>query len=259
VAVANADDPRVLAQLGRTRARPLRFGRAAGADVRAEAEATFADGSVGFELATPAGRAAVRVHGVGTVLVINALAAAAGALAAGAAVDEIAAGLATWRPPAGRMARLALPCGVTVLDDTYNANPQSMEVALRSLAALKGAQRGIAVLGDMGELGATATAAHRAAGRLAAELGVELLFALGDHAGEVMAGAREAGLPAERGFAGRDAAELAERVRTELRGGDWVLVKGSRSMRMERIVQALAQPEREDTAGSALAGSEAPH
>jgi UDP-N-acetylmuramoyl-tripeptide--D-alanyl-D-alanine ligase len=262
VAVANADDPRVLAQLARTRARPLRFGRAAGADVRAEAEAGLPGGGVSFELATPAGRATVRVHGDGTVLVINALAAAAGALAAGASLDEIAAGLAAVRPPAGRMARLALPCGVTVLDDTYNANPQSMEVALRSLAALKGAQRGIAVLGDMGELGATAPAAHRAAGRLAAELGVELLFAVGNHAGEVLAGAREAGLPAERGVAAGDAGELAERVRGALRGGDWVLVKGSRSMRMERIVQALAQSDRAGTAvpaAGAPAGSEAPH
>lgn len=255
VAVANADDPRVVAQLARTPARALRFGRTASADVRAEDETTLADGGVAFRLVTPAGAAPVRVHGLGTVLVINALAAAAGALAAGAGVDDVAAGLEAYRPPAGRMARLALPCGVTLLDDSYNANPQSMEVGLRSLASLKGAGRGIAVLGDMGELGATAPAAHHATGRLAAELGIELLFALGAHAAEVIAGARAAGMSAERSVAGADADEIAARVRAALRASDWVLVKGSRSMRMERIVQALARPGQDRPAHGA--GSEA--
>jgi UDP-N-acetylmuramoyl-tripeptide--D-alanyl-D-alanine ligase len=250
--VANADDRRVLAQLARTRARPLRFGRSPAADVRAEREVPLADGGVGFELIAPEGHAAVRVHGVGTVQAINALAAAAGALAVGATLDDVVTGLAAWRPPAGRMQRLALSGGVTVLDDSYNANPQSMEVALRSLASLKGARRALAVLGDMGELGATAPAAHRAAGRLAGELRLDALFALGEHAAEVAAGAIEAGLPAERAFASRDAAELLERLRAALRANDWVLVKGSRSMRMERIVQALAGPDAEGTA----AGSE---
>jgi UDP-N-acetylmuramoyl-tripeptide--D-alanyl-D-alanine ligase len=259
VAVANADDPRVLAQLPRTRAaRVLRFGRAAAADVRAEAETAPAAGGVAFELVAPAGRAAVRVPGDGTALVINALAAAAAALAAGAGLDDVVAGLAAYRPPAGRMARLALPGGVTVLDDSYNANPQSMEVALRSLAALKGAGRGVAVLGDMGELGALAPEAHRAAGRLVAELGLDLLFALGERAEDVVAAAREAGLAAACGFAGRDAHALAARLRAALRPGDWVLVKGSRSMRMERIVEALARAEREAAAPPAAAAAEAP-
>jgi UDP-N-acetylmuramyl pentapeptide synthase len=168
----------------------------------------------------------------------------------------VAAGLEEYRPPAGRMERLALPRNVIVLNDSYNANPQSMEVALRSLAELKGASRGVAVLGDMGELGATAKAAHRAAGRLAAELGLELLFALGALSGEVVAGAIEAGMDAERTFASQDPVELAARVRALLRGSDWVLVKGSRSMRMERIVQALAQPD-EEAAAAAEAGTAA--
>lgn len=134
-----------------------------------------------------------------------------------------------------------------MLDDSYNANPQSMEVALRSLAALAGTGRRLAVLGDMGELGDAAPAAHRGAGRLAAELRLDGLFALGEHAGEVAAGAIEAGLAPARVFAGKDPAELAARLREALHAGDRVLVKGSRSMRMERIVQALADP----TAGGA--------
>jgi UDP-N-acetylmuramoyl-tripeptide--D-alanyl-D-alanine ligase len=240
VAVANADDPRVMAQLGRTRARRLTYGRGRDADVRAEREAPASAAGVAFEIATPAGRAAVRVAGVGTVLASNALAAAAASLAAGASLDDVVSGLAAYRAPAGRLEPIALPDGVTILDDSYNANPQSMEVALRSLATLKGRHRGLAVLGDMGELGDTAPAAHRATGRLAAELGLDFVFALGERAGEVLAGAREAGLDPERTFASRDADELAARLGAVVRGGDWVLVKGSRAMRMERVVRALA-------------------
>jgi UDP-N-acetylmuramoyl-tripeptide--D-alanyl-D-alanine ligase len=240
VAVANADDARVVAQLARTKARPLCFGLAARADVRAER--VLARGARGcrFELATPEGRIDAQVAGIGRVPVINALAAAASALAAGATLDEVGAGLAGYRPPAGRLEPRALPGDGVLLDDTYNANPQSMEVALRSLAEHKGASRGIAVLGDMGELGATARDAHRATGRLAASLGLDFVFALGAHAGDLLDAAVAGGLARERAVEGRDHDDLAARVRGVLRDGDWVLVKGSRSMKMERIVAALA-------------------
>lgn len=239
VAVANADDPRVVAQLARTKARPLLFGLDARADVRAEAIETLGARGCGFVLVTPQGRARARVAGIGQVPVINALGAAAAALAAGAALEDAVAGLAAYRPPAGRLEPVALPGDGVLLNDTYNANPQSMEVALRSLAAHKGTRRGIAVIGDMGELGATATAAHRNAGRLAAQLGLDFVFALGAHAGEVVAGAIEGGLAQGRACEARDHDDLATRVREALRDGDWVLVKGSRSMQMERIVAAL--------------------
>jgi UDP-N-acetylmuramoyl-tripeptide--D-alanyl-D-alanine ligase len=98
------------------------------------------------------------------------------------------------------------------------------------------------VLGDMGELGATAREAHRQTGRLVAELGLDFLFALGELADEVVAGALDAGMRRERAVASRDPAELAALVREVLRGSDWVLVKGSRAMRMERIAQALTEP-----------------
>jgi UDP-N-acetylmuramoyl-tripeptide--D-alanyl-D-alanine ligase len=250
-AVANADDPLVLAQLERTRARRLTFGRAAAADVRAEREAPLAgNGGVRFELVTPSGRAEVRVAGVGRVPVVNALAATAAALAAGVSLETVAAGLAAYRPPAGRLERLVLPREVVVLNDSYNANPQSMEIALRSLAEVKGPSRGVAVLGDMGELGSEAREAHRATGRLAATLGLELLFALGELGGEVVAGAVEAGMDAERTFASQDADELSARLLAALRRGDCVLVKGSRAMRMERVVEALARPAASPTSPS---------
>jgi UDP-N-acetylmuramoyl-tripeptide--D-alanyl-D-alanine ligase len=242
VAIANFDDARVVAQLARTKARPFTFGREMGADVRAEHVIALGERGCAFEVVAPDGRASVRVAGVGQIPVLNALAAAAAALAAGASLDDVGAGLEDYRPPSGRLEPVALPRNVILLNDTYNANPQSMEVALRSLAELKGTSRGLAVLGEMGELGATARDAHRDAGRLAAELGIDFVFALGQHAGDVVAGAIEGGMAPERAIAGRDHDDLAARVRAVLRGSDWVLVKGSRSMKMERVVQALSQP-----------------
>ncbi len=241
VAIANFDDPRVVAQLARTKARAVTFGRENGADVRAEHVVALGERGCAFELIAPAGRASVRVAGIGQIPVLNALAAACAALAAGATLDDVGAGLEDYKPPSGRLEPVALPRNVILLNDTYNANPQSMEVALRSLAELKGSSRGLAVLGDMGELGETARDAHREAGRLAAELGIDFVFALGEHAGEVVAGAVAGGLARERAIAGSDHDDLASRVRAVLRGSDWVLVKGSRSMKMELVVQALSQ------------------
>jgi len=115
-----------------------------------------------------------------------------------------------------------------------------MEAALRSLARLRGAGRAIAVLGDMGELGDTTDAAHREAGRLAAELGLDALVAVGVRAGETARGARDAGMGAARVHAVADAPEAATVAASLLAPGAWVLVKGSRSARMERVVEALA-------------------
>jgi UDP-N-acetylmuramoyl-tripeptide--D-alanyl-D-alanine ligase len=138
---------------------------------------------------------------------------------------------------AGRLQPIALARGGLLIDDTYNANPQSMEVALRTLARGEVTGRRIAVLGDMGELGEYGAEAHRDAGALAAQLGIDRLYAVGQFAGEVVASARAAGMDASSLHAGRDWEETARLVLEGLAEGDRVLVKGSRSMRMERIVQ----------------------
>src|SRR5262245_5290052 len=241
--VIPADDDFAAALAGRMRGRLLRFGRGAGADVRAgrvEAEGA----GFRFELATPFGAAPVFVPGFGETAVANALAAAAAALAAGASLEHVAEGLAGHLPVAGRLERRELPGGAVLIDDSYNANPQSMEVALRMLAAAPVSGRRIAVLGDMGELGPTSDKAHGEAGRLAAQLGLDRLFALGRQAECVAAGAREAGMGAAGIHVAESHEELARRLQAELAAGDWVLVKGSRSMHMERIAGWLGALER---------------
>ncbi len=235
----NADDPYVRVQAERTKARVTTFGQKEKADVGAEHVRSLGANGFTFDLVAPHGRANVRVPGLAETTVINALAAAAAALAAGASLDDVVAGLALHRQPGGRMEPVRLPGDVLMIDDTYNANPQSMGVALRSLAELKGRSRGLAVLGDMAELGDDAARAHRATGRLVAELGIEHLFALGQHARETAAGATEAGMDPARICVLEDHAALGDAVSRLLQGGDWVLVKGSRSSHMERVVQSL--------------------
>jgi len=241
VAVLNADDPRTMAQAERTAARVCSFGRSGDAEVRAERVTCLGERGFTFDLAAPEGRVPVHVNGLGDPTVSNALAAAAAALAAGASLDQVAEGLSHAHPVSGRMERVSLPKNIILINDTYNANPQSTEVALRSLSSLKGSSRGVAVLGDMGELGDSASTAHRAAGKLVAELGLDFLFALGSHAGEIAEGAIGAGMDPSRVHAGRDQEEMCRSVGRILQGNDWVLVKGSRSMRMERVVDALAE------------------
>jgi UDP-N-acetylmuramoyl-tripeptide--D-alanyl-D-alanine ligase len=239
-AVLNADDARALAQRGRTRARVLGFGVSPGADVRAERITALGERGFAFDLLAGGERTAVQVAGLADSTVPNALAAAAGALAAGATLGDVAEGLARYRPVGGRMERVTLPRNIILINDTYNANPQSMQVALESLAKLKGRSRAIAVLGDMGELGDSALEAHRATGKLVATLGLDHLFALGRFAQPLAEAAVRAGMATERVHVGETHEGIAAAVRELLQGNDWVLVKGSRSMKMERIVDALA-------------------
>jgi UDP-N-acetylmuramoyl-tripeptide--D-alanyl-D-alanine ligase len=129
--------------------------------------------------------------------------------------------------------------GMTVLNDAYNANPESMRAALKSLAILAAGGRGIAVLGQMAELGSAAPAAHQEVGRLAAELQVDLLVAVGEPARPIVDGAMRHGswTGAAHCVPDRDAA--VRLLLPELRPGDVVLVKGSRAAGLERVAQAL--------------------
>ncbi len=239
-AVLNADDTAVMSQAGRTAARILTFGTGSDADVRAVRVSELAGEGYMFELVTPSGTTDAVVKGLGHTALINALAASAAALAAGASLPAIAVGLANHVPIDGRLQQRKLAGDIVLVDDTYNANPQSTEAALRMLAGRKGARRAVAVLGDMGELGDASEAAHREAGTLAAELGIDFLIALGERAESVAAGALDSGMQPGCVVVAHNHDDASALANAFLRERDVVLVKGSRSMRMERVVEAIA-------------------
>ena len=238
-AVANAEDERVLAQARRSSAPTLTFGRCAQAQVRAESIECLGRSGYRFTVRTPWGQAVTRIPHLAPIHVVNALAAVAAAGAAGVPLEVALRGLERATPLRGRLEAQRLPDGIWLLDDSYNANPQSVEVALAALCELRGEGRAVAALGAMGELGAAAPAAHRGVGERAASLGIDLLFTIGPHADATLAGARAGGMPAAGLHRAGDRAALAAALTETLRPGDWVLLKGSRSNQLERVAAVL--------------------
>jgi UDP-N-acetylmuramoyl-tripeptide--D-alanyl-D-alanine ligase len=224
VAVLNADDPRVAAMAARTSARVVTFG--AHADVRAEA-VTLDGGRARFHLVTPAGTAPVALRLVGAHHVGNALAAAAVAGELGGSPEAVAATLSAAVPASRwRMEVTDRADGVTVVNDAYNANPDSMAAALRALAALGRGRRTWAVLGPMRELGPETAAAHADIARLVKELGVQELVTVDSP--EYAAGRPVADVPAATAL-----------LQAEVAPGDVVLVKASRAAGLDRIAAEL--------------------
>ncbi|WP_433558818.1 UDP-N-acetylmuramoyl-tripeptide--D-alanyl-D-alanine ligase [Pseudonocardia xinjiangensis] len=229
VAVLNADDPAVAAMASRTDAQVVTFGRGPDAVVRAE-DVELDAGRARFTLVTPAGRAPVALRLVGEHHVGNALAAAAVAHELGATADGTAAALGDALPASRwRMEVVDRPDGVTVVNDAYNANPESMRAALQALVALGGGQRRTwAVLGRIGELGDGSAAAHAEVAALARELGVDELVAV-----------ETADYPGARRAEG--IGEALSLLESELNPGDVVLVKASRAAGLERVAAGLLE------------------
>ncbi|HEX5865651.1 MAG TPA: UDP-N-acetylmuramoyl-tripeptide--D-alanyl-D-alanine ligase [Casimicrobiaceae bacterium] len=191
-------------------------------------------GSV-VEVETPRGTTSFELHAPGRHNVANALAAIAAATAAGAGLDAVRSGLATFRPLSGRLDVKAAAAGVTVIDDTYNANPDSVRAAIAVLARSDGARW--LVLGDMGELGDQGIAFHREVGEYARAVGIDRLLTTGTLAAHAVAAFGPGGEHFD------DIEALIAAAAARLRGDDTariaLLVKGSRFMRMERVVAAL--------------------
>ena len=193
-----------------------------------------------FRLVTPQGETALHLRLHGRHMVANALAAAAAALAVGVELADIRQALEGFRPVSGRLQVLAGAAGATLIDDSYNANPDSFRMAIDVLAALPGER--ILVVGEMLELGEAPQAAHAEVGRYARASGIERLYAVGAMAAHAC-----------EGFGGGEAfatqAECVQHLRALLSADTTVLVKGSRGARMENIVRGLAA----ETAGTAPA------
>jgi UDP-N-acetylmuramoyl-tripeptide--D-alanyl-D-alanine ligase len=241
-AVLNIDDERLCRLADSFSGRIVSFGVNNSAEVwatsisqkptRISFDLCWFDASVRVQLPMP---------GMGAVY--NALAAAAVGGRLGLSLEEVKKGLEGISPISGRMEVLTLSGGIHVINDTYNANPGSMSQAIHTLCNLKGNGRGIFVSGDMLELGSHTESAHHDLGVLVARSGISRIFATGDYAQVLAEGAMRAGMDSEDIFVGTKS-EIVKNLKPLLAPGDWILVKGSRLMAMEKVVDGL-QADRE--------------
>jgi UDP-N-acetylmuramoyl-tripeptide--D-alanyl-D-alanine ligase len=256
LAVLNADDPLVAAMAGRTRARVLTYGAAADADVRIGDVRLDPTGRPRFELAYEAKSATVELRLLGRHQAGNAAATAAVAVGLGMDLAEVAAALSEAEPASRwRMEPHQRPDGVLVLNDAYNANPDSMRAALDTLESITRSRpggRAVAVLGPMRELGPASEEAHRVVGERVARHGVEVLVVVGEDADGIRQGALAAGLA--DAVLVDDPAAAVPALRDRLRPGDVVLVKASRADGLERVAHALTAPAG-DTATETVAST----
>jgi UDP-N-acetylmuramoyl-tripeptide--D-alanyl-D-alanine ligase len=246
-AILNADDPLVRTMAARTPARIVTFGRAPEATVRATEESLDDAGRSRFTLTTPEGSAPVRLRLHGAHAVANALAAAAAARCLGMPVADVAAALSDAEPASRwRMEVTERPDGVTVVNDAYNANPESVRSALDTVVHMARGGRAYAVLGGMAELGASTVSEHEKIGAYAARGGVAGLIAVGETAAAVLKGAEQVGTWTGEGVQVEDVGAAVAALGERLRPGDVVLIKGSRVAGLERVAQAVLSEGRDD-------------
>jgi UDP-N-acetylmuramoyl-tripeptide--D-alanyl-D-alanine ligase len=266
VAILNVDDPLVRAMASWTQARIVSVGESVTAHVRAHGVRVDELGRPAFTIVAGGDSAEVHLRLSGEHHVGNALAAAAIALECGLPLPDVAAALSVARAQSRwRMELTERGDGVLIVNDAYNANPESMRAALKSLAAIAragGGRRSWAVLGPMAELGPDAPAEHDAIGRLTVRLGISRLVSVGEAARPIADGAAAEGSRAGESrwaadiAAVADIAAAADLLRAQLRPGDVVLLKASRSARLERLAAMLADDAGTKGAGTDGAGSE---
>lgn len=237
-AILNMDDPKLLELSRRLSVPVIFFGLNPGASVRARRVETRSSGT-SFILDLPDESVEVRIPAAGAFMATNALAAATAGFVLGLSGDEIKVALENFKPVKGRMNVIETARQIYLVDDTYNANPVSMAAAIETLQAIKDGHRGILVIGDMLELGKESVDLHRKIGEIAVSSGMAALYATGSFADAVAQGAAGRGMDSGRIFIG-DRQAICEHLKGSLRKGDWVLIKGSRAMGMEKIVHDIS-------------------
>jgi UDP-N-acetylmuramoyl-tripeptide--D-alanyl-D-alanine ligase len=238
-AILNMDDPKLLGLSRRLSVPVIFFGLHPGARVRARQVETRSSGT-SFILDLPEESVKIMLPATGDFMATNALAAAAVGFALGVSGDEIKVALEAFQPVKGRMNVIETARRIHIVDDTYNANPVSMAAAIQTLQKIKDGRRGILVLGDMLELGTGSAEMHRKIGEMAATTGMAALYATGQFARDVVQGAAGQGMDSGRIFIG-DRQAICEHLKDSLRKEDWVLIKGSRAMGMEKIVYDITR------------------
>jgi UDP-N-acetylmuramoyl-tripeptide--D-alanyl-D-alanine ligase len=239
LAILNADDPVVIAYRDRCPGREVTFGVRPHADVRGVDVSLGSDGRASFRLVAEEGEAAVTLAVPGEHMVSNALAAAAVGRELGVPLAEAATALAGAGVSRWRMETFTTAAGVLVLNDAYNANPESTAAALRTARWMAGEGRLVAVLGEMAELGSISVDEHDRVGELAARIRVDRLLTVGEAARAIARAAVREGMEPGEVASYDDPAEALEDVRSWARPGDLVLCKGSRVAGLETLAEAL--------------------
>ncbi len=246
--VVNADDTRVRSIARRCKQKQITFGRKPKADIRGLRLRGLGERGMSFTLRIGGNEARVKMRGLGAHNVQNALAAAGMAYAAGLQFKDIVTGLESFVPFEKRLQVQRLTGGIRLVNDTYNANPASVLAALETLRQMGNSHRKVVILGDMLELGTQSVAAHQAIGRQVALIGFDALLAVGIFAEVLVAAAWKDGMSREKAKVFTDKEQISAWLRQEiaagdLKPGDWVLVKGSRGMRMETITHDLLEKQ----------------
>jgi len=241
--LVNQDDPRVVDLAKDFSGQKITFGISSPADVMAKEIRLRGTEGTSFTLVFGGQELEIHLPLLGKHFIPNALSAVAVASLFGIEVKTAQEALEHFQPFPMRMEVCPLQGGKTLINDAYNANPRSMELGLEALTEVKGGGRAIAVLGDMLELGVYTEEAHQEVGRKAGELSIDLLLTLGKEAGFVAESAIRHGLRPENVRVVKSHREVISILRQILRKGDWILVKGSRGMEMEKIVNGLREAE----------------
>jgi UDP-N-acetylmuramoyl-tripeptide--D-alanyl-D-alanine ligase len=239
VAVLNADDPVVAGFAERCRGRVVTYGTGAGARVRAVDVSLDEQGCAEFSIVTDAERAHLRLAVPGEHMVSNGLAAATVGLELGISLDVAAEALARANVSRWRMESFTTQSGVKVLNDAYNANPESMAAALKTARWMAGDGRCIAVLGAMAELGPIADREHERVGELAARLRIDRVITVGQDAALIATAAEREGVEPENVAAYEEIDEALADVLAHAGAGDVVVCKASRVVGLERLAEAL--------------------
>ena len=237
--IVNLDDERVRNLAASARCRKKTFGIQNPGDVQGGNIHVEAGKGIGFTLRVGREKRNVTLSVFGEHNVYNALAAASLAEVMGVEGEEIALGLEAFQPVYGRGKPIHIADRIHVLDDSYNSNPDSLEAALSAFAEMKGESRGIAVLGDMLEIGPMSNEFHEQAGRHVGAMHFAHLFVFGEAARHMAVGAIASGLEKDRIHFVQNLEELLQTLEKTLAAGDWILVKGSRRMQMERVVEGF--------------------
>ena len=242
IAVVNLDDDAVCQVADRwSGRRRVTFSMSAHADVSVSDIKKNGARGTSFNLIMGDRACKVELKVAGIANIYNAMAAAATALAAGVGVASIQQGLTMFEAVSGRMEIIKLQNDAYLINDAYNANPASMREALLTLKDLKSSHNAFVFLGDMLELGDAAPEMHRRVGMLLATIGVTAVFLQGDFADATAAGALDGGMTTQQIVFLKDAGEVVANFKKQLRKGDWILVKGSHGMKMDRIVERICE------------------